>query len=215
MNRTTLATLAAVSTLAAAFFAGSSIARSSATAIAPANIATINMSMVFESLTERKDRLRELQNQADLLKANIQATNAGINRDREAASKLPDGPERDTALDAVVERDVRANIDAKKAENRLEKAQANTIRSIAEKVQKAAAAAAAKNGYTMVLAADDTMSISPRATSNEALQMLNLRRAFYIAPEHDITRQIIDSLNAEYAATKPASPAGGTSAPGN
>ena len=207
MKRATIITFAAAVALAAAFLTGNSIANSQSRGPAN-NIATVNIQGVFDALQERKDKLLLLQAEANKLEDEFKIISAGINRDRDAAGKLPDGPQRDAALEAVVDRDVQANIDIKKAKARLEKAQASTIKLIFDKIQAEAKLMAAKNGYTMVMAADDWVQISPRATSQEATQLMSLRRFLYVDnKQHDITVDLTNAINSAYAASKPPAPA--------
>ncbi len=207
MNRQTMLTFAVAAALTAAFLTGTSVARSAKST--PDNkIATVNIQTVFDSLAERKDKLDQLQLEAGRLEGEFKAVNDQINAARDAANKMPEGPAKEAALEAAVDRDIQANIDIKRAKTRLEKAQAATIRSIFEKIQSEAKLAALKNGFTMVMAADDWVQISPRATAQEATQLMSLRRFLYIDKQHDITADVLKSLNEAYAATKkPATPA--------
>lgn len=212
MNRQTMLTFAVAAALTAAFLTGTSVARSAKST--PDNkIATVNIQTVFDSLTERKDKLDQLQLEAGRLEGEFSAINSQINAARDAANKMPEGPAKEAALEATVDRDVQANIDIKRAKTRLEKAQAATIRSIFEKIQSEAKLAALKNGFTMVMAADDWVQISPRATAQEATQLMSLRRFLFIDKQHDITADVLKSLNDAYAAKKPATPAPATPTP--
>ncbi|MDP1661141.1 MAG: OmpH family outer membrane protein [Phycisphaerales bacterium] len=205
MNRQTMLTFAVAAALTAAFLTGTSVARSAKST--PDNkIATINIQTVFDSLSERKDKLDQLQLEAGRLEGEFSAINNQITAARDAANKMPEGPAKEAALEATVDRDIQANIDIKRAKTRLEKAQAATIRSIFENIQSEAKLAALKNGFTMVMAADDWVQISPRATAQEATQLMSLRRFLFIDKQHDITADVLKSLNEAYAAKKPATP---------
>ncbi|HYD01909.1 MAG TPA: OmpH family outer membrane protein [Phycisphaerales bacterium] len=213
MNRQTIAAFAAAAAITAAFLTGTSVARSSKGT--PDNkIATVNIQTIFDSLAERKDKLEMLQSEAARLEGEFAAINRNINAEREAATKMPEGPAKDAAIDAAVDKDVMANINIKKAKAKLEKDQAATIRSIFDKIQKEAAKQAQINGYTMVMASDDWVQMSPRATSQELTQMMSLRRFLYVdSKQHDITTEVLKSLNDGYAANKAAAPTPAPSAP--
>lgn len=213
MNRTSLFALTLVAAVGIAFFTGTGVARNAGRPGPANNIATLNIQSVFEALKEREDRLKTLQVEAAELEGKFSAINQQIAQQRDAANKMPEGPAKEAAIEAALDRDVQANIDIKKAKTRLEKSQAAAIKSLFEKIQESAKVYAAKNGVTMVMAADDWVQISPRATSQEATQMMGLRRFLYVAKEHDITAELIKQMNADYAASKPAAPAGGTPAP--
>ena len=135
MQRATLVTLAATAAIAAAFFTGSTVANSTRLAPVPPTVATVNIQTIFDQMSERKDKLVLLQNEANKLEDEFKILNASINRDRENAARMPEGPQKDIEIEKVVDRDVQANIDIKKAKARLEKAQADTIRSIFAKIQ--------------------------------------------------------------------------------
>lgn len=214
MRRSTLITFAAAAAITAAFFAGNTVARPERAGPSN-NIATVNIQNVFDALQERKDKLTQLQNEANELEGKFNAINRNIAAARDEANKIADPAAREAALDAVVDRDVQANIDIKKAKAKLEKSQAATIKLIFEHIQSAAKVSAAKNGFTMVMCSDDTVQISPRATAAEASQMMGLRRFLYIDKSHDITQSIIDSMNADYAASKPAATPPAPAAGGN
>ncbi|HZW07010.1 MAG TPA: OmpH family outer membrane protein, partial [Phycisphaerales bacterium] len=213
MNRQTIAAFAAAAAITAAFLTGTSVARSSKGT--PDNkIATVNIQTIFDSLTERKDRLEQLQAEAARLEGEFAAINRNINGERDAATKMPEGPAKEAAMDAAIDKDVMANINAKKAKTKLEKEQAATIRTIFEKIQKESAKQAQINGYTMVMASDDWVQMSPRATSQELTQMMSLRRFLYVdGKQHDITAEVLTALNNAYAATKGAAPAPAPAAP--
>lgn len=214
MNRSAFATVAVAAALAAAFFTGSSVARS--TSSTPDNkIATVNIQALFEKLTERSDRFNQLQAEAAGLEQKFGTINAQINQERDAANKLPDGPAKDAALDAVVDKDVQAQIEIKKAKAKLEKAQADTIRALFGKIQAEAQKQAVLAGFSMVMVADDWVNISPRATAQEATQVMSLRRFLYIDnKQHDVTDQVLKALNDAYAAAKPSTAAPSAPAPG-
>lgn len=214
MNRSAMFTFAAAAALAAAFFTGSSVARSAKST--PDNkIATVNIQTVFDSLNERKDKLGQLQAEAAGLEKQFGTINEQINQARNAANAMPEGPAKELALEDVVDRDVKANIDIKKAKAKLEKEQANTIRSIFNKIQAEAGRNAAVNGFSMVMVADDWVQISPRATAQEATQLMSLRRFLYIDnKQHDITADILKALNDAYAASKPPATTPAPAAPG-
>lgn len=207
MQRSTFTIIATVGALAAAFFTGTSIAVSNRAEPPAAKIATVNIQNIFENLQERKDKLDQLQKEANRLEDEFKIKNAALNRDREEVAKLPEGADKDAKMEAVVDRDVQAQIEIKKVKARLEKAQADTIRMIFDKIQKQSASTGSLAGYTMVMAADDWVTISPRATSAEATQVMSLRRFLYIDNKvHDITADVLKSLNDTYAATKPSTP---------
>jgi Skp family chaperone for outer membrane proteins len=202
MNRQTIAVFAVAVGLCAVYFTGTTVARSAR--YTPDNkIATVNMQAVFDNLAERKDKLDQLQAEAAGLDKQFGTINEQINQQRAAANAMPDGPAKDAAVDAVVDRDIQTNIEAKKAKSKLEKAQAAAIRAIFDKIQKEAGRSAALNGFTMVMAADDTVQISPRATAQEATQLMSLRRFLYIEKQHDITADVLSALNNAYNASKP------------
>jgi Skp family chaperone for outer membrane proteins len=214
MKRSTLITFAAAAAITAAFFTGSSVANSSRLAPPSPTIATVNIQTIFDQMTERKDKLDQLQAEAVRLEGEFAAIGRLINNERDTANKMTDGPNKDLAIEAVVDKDVQANLNIKKAKAKLEKAQADTIRAIFDKIQKEAGRHAAVNGYSMVMVADDWVTISPRATSQEATQVMSLRRFLYVDnKQHDITAAVLKSINDAYALTKPPAPAPAAPAP--
>jgi Skp family chaperone for outer membrane proteins len=217
MQRSTITILAVVGASAAAFLAGTSIATSYRPAPQPAMIATVNIQNIFEAYAERADKLKQLTTDAAELEGKFNAMNRNNAKERDDASKMPEGPAKEAAMDLAVDHDVQTQIEMKKAKNKLEKAQADTIRTIFDKIQKKADAIGTSAGYTMVMAADDWVTISPRATSQEATQVMSLKRFLSIDNKvHDITAAVLKALNDDYAATKPATPtpAGATPAAG-
>ena len=213
MNRQTIAAFAAAAAITAAFLTGTSVARSARST--PDNkIATINLEQVINQLQELKDKQQQLDNELASQKGRFNSLNETINRDRQAASQITDPAAREAELEKIVDRDVQLNLEAKKAEGKLEKAQANAVRAVFEKIQKEASALAAPAGYTMVMTSDDAAPIPARATTKEAMQILTLRRFIYVDKSHDITADLIKRMNDAYAKTKPAAPAPAPAAPG-
>lgn len=214
MQRSTLATIAVIVALTAAVFTGTTIARSSRVAPPAPVIATINIQTIFEQMSERKDKLDQLQKEANTLEDSFKIKSAALQRDREEAVKMTDGPAKDARLEEIVDKDVLLNIEVKKAKAKLEKAQADTIRALFAKIQAEASRYAALNGYSMVMVADDWVTISTRATAQEATQVMSLRRFLYVdGKQHDITPQILKALNDAHAASKPPAPAAPAPAP--
>ncbi|MFT3687131.1 MAG: OmpH family outer membrane protein [Phycisphaerales bacterium] len=208
MQRSTLAVILAVGASAVAFVTGTSIATSYRAGPAPATIATINVQKIFDEYKERDDKLKELQVKAASLEAEYSTKNTQAGEKRKKAEAMPDGPAKDAAIDEAVDEDVKLQVEIKKAKNRLEKQQADTMRMIFGKIQSKAAAVGSKAGYSMVMIADDWVTISPRATSQEATQVMSLKRFVYVDNSaHDITGTVLQQLNDDYTATKPATPA--------
>lgn len=207
MQRSAIAFLAATAALAAAFITGTSVARSDRGAPTQPLIAVVRLQQIFNNMAEQKDLQTKLDNDLAQMQGYFNAKTSGVNRKREEANKLPDGAAKEAAIEAAVDEDVSVNLEFKKAKARLEKSQGDAVRTLFDKIQKEAARYGDSNGYTLVMAADDQVSIPSRASAQEATQVMSLRRFLYVNNKaHDVTDEVLKSLNAAYAATKPPAP---------
>jgi len=92
---------------------------------------------------------------------------------------------------------------------KLERSLAASLRQIFADIQRTVGQVAQERGCDVVLAADELPPDTPD-TTNMARQQILLQKVLYWSPRVDLTQEVIARLNAQYQATRPATP--GTSA---
>ena len=92
---------------------------------------------------------------------------------------------------------------------KLERSLAASLRQIFADIQRTVGQVAQERGCDVVLAADELPSDTPD-TTNMARQQILLQKVLYWSPRVDLTQEVVARLNAQYQATRPATP--GTSA---
>jgi Skp family chaperone for outer membrane proteins len=194
-----LLTIALIATLTT--FASVGKAREAAI-IAPTNgIATIDLERVFNTINERTDRLKELQAYQAQLKAELDKLKADSAAARAAAEAMQ-GPEREAGIQKAAELEINAGVRERLYETLLDRRTSELFRGLYMKIAQAAKSVSEKNGYAMVLASDEGVEIPQRISSQDIQRVISLRRFVYTNPQADITQQLIDQLNGDYAAGK-------------
>lgn len=194
-----LLTIALIASIAT--FTSVGKAREAAILAPPAGIATIDLEKVFNTINERTDRLKELQAYQAQLKAELDKLKADAEAARAAADAMQ-GPEREAGIQKAAELEINAGVRERLYETLLDRRTSELFRGLYMKISATAKAVSEKNGYAMVLASDEGVQIPQRISSQDIQRVISLRRFVYTTPQADITQQLIDQLNSDYAAGK-------------
>lgn len=160
-------------------------------------IATLNLEELVKNLDERTSREGELKAYSDGMQDELNKIVKDIN-DQQAKLAALDGAEKKTATAKLLE--LQANARAKKEifEAMIDNRRAEIFRGLYEKINDASKRLADKNKYTMVVAADDQVRISPTGASNDVERQISLRRFVWVDKAHDITPELITMMNNEF-----------------
>jgi Skp family chaperone for outer membrane proteins len=194
-----LLTLALIASIAT--FASVGSAREAMVVAPPAGIATIDLEKVFNTINERTDRLKELQAYQAQLKAELDKLKADSAAARAAAEAMS-GAEREAQIQRAAELEINASVRERLYETLLDRRTSELFRGLYLKIAATAKAVSEKSGYSMVLASDEGVEIPQRISSQDIQRVISLRRFVYTNPQADITQQLIDQLNSDYAAGK-------------
>ena len=203
MNRARLSILVAVMALVVCgIFAGRLTAGHGSVPTPPGGIATIDMEKVFNALQETIDKNNDLKNYTEGLKAELVKLRDNANAAFEVAKNLSPGQQREDKFREAAEMDINVQVKDRMFQAMVDRRQTETLRAINEKIADAAKRLAQKNGYSMVMSTDDAVRIPERAGSDDAKRIMSLKRFLYVAPEHDVSQELITMLNAEFAARR-------------
>lgn len=181
----------------------------------PPLIATVNLEVVFNSLHERftRDEAREARkNQLNEKIKQLKATFDDTKKKLEQATPAEQGPLRETLQRLGFD----ADNEVKFSEQALDNMRGEALAAMYEKIAESAAQLAKKSGYTMVAADDQGAKIILSGT-NDVVRQIALKRMLYIDSAHDITPELITSMNNDWIAKggKPAPPPPAAGAPAN
>jgi Skp family chaperone for outer membrane proteins len=196
----------------AAGLQSSAVGTSRQTQATPPNatrIATVNLESVFNSLKERATRQAELDARKSVAEAELAKLANELKDMQTKIEAMPAGAGRDRAMGDFLRRQVQAEVERRIADAELERMRAATFRLLYEKINDAARRLAQQRGFTMVMAADDALSIPASISSEDMQRVIGLRRLLWVDPGQDITRDLITMMDNEFSAggsaTAPAS----------
>lgn len=167
----------------------------------PPMIAIVDLEMAIDALTERSDKLAELQKEATAMEAQLKVLAEEGDREQTRVKEMPNGEEKKLAMDKL--RDMAFNIEFQRqlAKRRLNQHGADILRDLYVKVDQAAEAYAKKNGFDMVLVSDEKAPI-PEDDESAARRAMLLKRMLYVSGNLDITKDLITTMNNAYATKK-------------
>ena len=165
----------------------------------PTVIATVNLEEVFRGLNEYQsvnERLKALA--AELDKEGTRRRDE-ITRLGDDINLLPAGPNRDNLERDWLRKshDLQAYVEF--ATRKLNDAQSRALRDLYERIRGDIAALATSSGYDVVFV-DDSVAVLPEVASEaEMMRQISARRILYAGKEIDITKQVVDAINARRA----------------
>jgi Skp family chaperone for outer membrane proteins len=168
----------------------------------PGGIATINLEKVFNSMTERGDKARDLDEFAKRTAEELKKQRDDAQARAQAVRAMPEGAEREAEIGKVNEMGALAELRERLAQNAFNDRTAGMFKSLYARISTAAESMAKARGYTLVLVSDVGVQIPAGANAQEVQRVLSLKRFVYGGPEHDITDDLIAQLNNEYAVNK-------------
>ena len=167
----------------------------------PAIVATVDLEMVFNSLTEKTKIDSDFKAMGDRLFAERDKKAESLKQmEADLGDLAPGGPKFKELQDQTLleaER-LRAYNDYMAA--KLDVERSKTLKRLYLAIRKSVDAMAKSNGYDIVLVNDSIAEI-PNGSSEEMTRQISARRVLYAAPTVDITADVITYMNAEFAKT--------------
>lgn len=167
--------------------------------IQPAVIATVDLEKVFNSIDERSAALDELNTMANELQADISARTAELEQLDEELEIYTPGTEQHQEIIQTLSlqsSELRAYIEW--GHRRLEVKQAASLRRIYNSIKASVEREAMEKGYDLVLVNDSLQPIVP-ADETETRRQITARRMLYSNGQLDVTQDVIDRMNREFA----------------
>ncbi len=203
MNKTLNRTMVALALLmggAGVLMVGQATARNSNAMLVPPApvIALVDLPKVFEALDERTTREKELMDNATLKQAELTALGKELEDESMKAKVMGRGNQQQAAVLKLLEKQAVANAKRSAYDAMLDQQRAEIFKALYAKVADASKKIAEMQGFTLVLADDQGITIPDGASTDAVRGVLGGRRVLYAAKAHDITQDIINQLNIEF-----------------
>jgi Skp family chaperone for outer membrane proteins len=198
-----LAAMAVAACVGGGLWAGSR-ARASAPAAAPVppaatTVVTIDLEEVIKGMKEREDKEKSLKDRQAEYQTKIDQLASDAKSEKSKVENMTDTPEKITAAKALREKIIRAEFEKQYAERLLGEMKGEMMRELYTKISEATKRLAKQNGYHLVLSNDQNVPVGT-GDPDAVLRAIALRRVMYAHPDLDITKEVVDFLNNEYAA---------------
>ncbi|HPO92764.1 MAG TPA: OmpH family outer membrane protein [Phycisphaerales bacterium] len=190
----------------AAAIVGSGVigARSARAGFAPSNqapiVAIVDLETVINSLDEQKSKQRELEDNAKAEEARLKSFAEQVEGEKKALDGLT-GDARATAERKFRDDLFKLEFERQLATRNLNIRGGEMLRDLYMKVDAAAENLAKKNGYDLVLVSDEKAPI-PQDDQAAARRAMLLKRMLYVNPTLDITQELVQTMNNEFAMGK-------------
>lgn len=187
---------------AALLFAGSAVwragAQNGAAAAAPARVATIDMTRVFEALEERSSHEVELRAFIEQQNSKIKELGDQLQQVKADLDLLVKGTaERRRKAEEAARIRVDLEVQKRFSDQLIDRRRAEVFADLFEKVQAAAAKVAQQQGYDVLLS-DDSHGEVPSDTEAETRGVMSSRRVLYASPTIDLTDAVVLFMNNEW-----------------
>jgi Skp family chaperone for outer membrane proteins len=174
-----------------------------ATALAPLppaapKIATVELEPLIQKLKEREDREKFLDAEARRVDEQVKGLKADLNAQKTKIENEPDGPGKISMAKEFGEKVDRAEFEAKFSGEKLVRLRGEAFADLFKRIEEGCRAVAKDNGYDLVLTSDEKGVIQPNPET--VMRNISLRRILYVNSNLDITQQVADYLNNQYAA---------------
>lgn len=165
----------------------------------PANgIGIVDVEKVFNSLNERTDLQTQLQTYLTGLNDELKKIQADAKAAAETARTLPEGKEKNDAVQKAIELDATVRARQQVFEALADRRSSELFRQLYVKIQAGAKKIAETRGLSMMIATDENVQLPPGANTQETQRVIAMKRVLFAGPQHDLTNDLISLLNAEY-----------------
>lgn len=171
-------------------------------------IATINLEQVIKDLEERPAREGDMKAFNENLQGELNKLVKEMENQQAKLAAL-NGAEREQEGAKLLEMQANARVKKELYEAIIDRRRGKVFRELYNKIAEASARLAEKNGYTMVIASDQTVQVPEGAPSSDVERTISLKRFIYVSKPHDVTAELVQMMNNEFKAAGAGSPAGG------
>ncbi len=161
-------------------------------------VALVDLPRVFEALDERTVREKDLMDNATIKQGELTALGKEIEEESQKAKVMNRGNQQQAAVLKLLEKQAVANAKRGAYDAMLDQQRAEIFKSLYSKVADASKKVAEMQGFTLVLADDQGITIPDGASTDAVRGVLGGRRVLYAAKAHDITQDIINQLNIDF-----------------
>ncbi|HVU64363.1 MAG TPA: OmpH family outer membrane protein [Phycisphaerales bacterium] len=162
-------------------------------------VATVDLEEVIKGLKEREDKEKALKGTQDDYQKRVNDLADEAKNAKSKLENMPDGPDKIAMAKTVREKLIRAEFEKQYAERVLAEMKGEMLRELYNKINDAVQKVAKQNGYQLVLTSDAKVQVNP-GDPDSILRAIALKRILYVDPSMDITNDIIQYLNNQYAA---------------
>lgn len=210
----------------ARMFALAFLAAGATLSLAPAAVAqdairvgTANPAKIFDEIRETQDLKTRLDTERRMLEQSDTERKQRLRDLQEARNQLrPDSPQFEQRNQELMQAGIEYEVWVRTKQAELARRQKEQLRTIFEKIASACAEVASQKGFDVIIS--DQRPPMPESLEqidlNVLREIINRRSVLYSAPKADISEDVIALLNARYVANPaPAAPAAPAPAPGN
>lgn len=165
----------------------------------PPVIATVDLQTVVSGLEKRKQKEQEFQSKGKEFKDNLDALKKQIDDEQKTYDTSPAGPAKTQMGQQLVRKALQYKFDSEYAEQFLDQMYGEMLREMYDDIALACKKLAVRNGYTIVMT-DDSGAQIPRGGRVDVTRAISMKRMLYVDPAHDVTRELIDMMNNDFAA---------------
>ncbi len=205
-------------TAGVAAIAGAALFRAGASSMpvvpgpSPSVVGLIDLTLVTKGLNEIKDRNAALNTRAADFQKQLDDVSAQLNKINEEIKLLPaESKERRKKVFDGLELEQSAKAKQQILRKTIELEAGEILSDMYKKVTETAAKVAGKDGYSLILLDDRSVSLPKDAPDEEINRAIFAKRVLFAAESVDLTQRIITEMNNEYGA--PAPRAGAAPAP--
>ncbi len=193
--------LSLVLLLAAGLLAFRTMANRSAAPVEPAVVASVNLEEIFVGLAYRSAADVELIRFAEDLDGQGDGKREEIEMLAQDLELFPPGsPQYLSASQDIAKRTFELQAFLDFAVRKLDLRKARTLWTIYDNIKKTVAALAEDQGYDYVIVDDSVVRLPTDVSEAETMRQISARRLLYTDPRVDITRDVIERMNRDFAA---------------
>lgn len=167
----------------------------------PPLVALVELELVINQLKEFEDRTEQIKTKITEADARLEVIKENVNALGQQVEAMGIGtPERSKKIEEFKEAALRAEFERQLAGKVIDQMRINMFRDLYLKVDSAAEAIAKKNGYDIVLVSDEKSEIPSGENEQAMRRAMLLKRMLYVNPTLDITNEVLQTMNNEWAA---------------
>lgn len=162
-------------------------------------IATVKLKEVYDNLDKRKEKEKEFDAKEAEFRSKLEALMTRITEEAKIFETMPEGPEKKQRGQEIIRNKFQYDNDLEYANKFLDQMKGEMLRELFDEIVAACRELSLKAGYTLVIT-DDTGAPVRGIGSKEINNTIAVKRILYVDPAHDITRELIDYMNNQFAA---------------